>query len=489
MTNSQPTEQELESALSSAENANRLHSLEKGDAEFSDAPFDSFFNKEGKVIPYPVAMYLIEKRYAKTVSGVKRELYVYKDGIYVFGDDILKKDIRVLTKSASTNHHVREIMELIKDLTVVDRETFTVKVNFINLNNGVYDLLTGELLSHDPQYYFFTKVPIDFVPDAQCPTIKRYLSDVLDEDQTRVVLEWFGYALYREYFIKKALILVGEGDTGKTTLINLLYAFIGEKNVSGVSLQKLTYERFSASALEHKHLNVYDDLSAKDIQDNGVFKIATGGGVISGEKKFKDHYMFKNYAKHTFACNTIPDVKNATDDAYFLRWIVITFNKIIEDDKKDKQLIHKMTTPEELSGLLNLALEGLRQLLKDQKFSYEKETHEIKTEMMRSASSIARFAGDCLEEATGEWISKEDTYFAYASFCSENKIPATSTKTFGSRLPMCAPYIAEFKPKDPKGAKQVTAWRNVRLKRRATETEIETLDELSQLFSEDQNHG
>src|SRR3990167_5368890 len=122
-----------------------------------------------------------------------------------------------------------------------------------------------------------------------------------------------------------------------------------------------------------------------------------------------------------------------------------------------------MATSEELSGLLNFALEGLDRLLKNQSFSYDMDTNETKLAMMRSGSSIARFAFDSLEEVNGEWISKDDMYQAFVNYTQINKIPATSMKTFGGRLPICVSYIAEFKPKDLKTGKQITAWRNVRL--------------------------
>ncbi|MBI5645240.1 hypothetical protein HY970_04045 [Candidatus Kaiserbacteria bacterium] len=438
------------------------------------------FVKDPKSGVFQLARHLIDIHGVRTVRGKNREIYVYESGVYVPGEDILKKAIREILGETCTTYYVKETLETIKDRTCIDRATFTVDPNLINLNNGIFNVQTGRLHQHDACQYFQTKIPVNYDVDADCPIIKQYLADVIDEEQLALVQEWFGYALYREYFIKKAMILVGDGDTGKSTYISLLVAFIGEGNVAGISLQKLSYDKFAAAGLYQKHINIYDDLSDKDIQDNGAFKIATGGGYISGEKKFMDQFIFKNFAKLVFACNKIPDVKDATDHAYFSRWVIVPFNRVIEEHKKDKQLIHKMTTPQELSGLLNFALIGLRRVLEKQGFSYEKETHEIKTQMMRSASTIAGFSEDCLEESSGEWIAKEKMYEAYCDYASSNKLPAASSKTFGGRIRMHAPYISEFKPRDPtdpKGKKQVTAWRNVRLKAQLPE-EPESQEEL-----------
>ena len=46
-------------------------------------------------------------------------------------------------------------------------------------------------------------------------------------------------------------------------------------------------------------------------------------------------------------------------------WLILAFEKTFPVATKDTDLIHKLTTPEELSGLLSLALVGLKQLDKE----------------------------------------------------------------------------------------------------------------------------
>jgi len=420
--------------------------------------------KKSKEAVYNVSQDLIERYSIKTLKGSKREIYIYQDGMYVLGEEIIKKDIRDLLQELCSASSVKEVIETIKDLSPIDREEFTTEKHLLNLENGVLDVRTKELMGHSPEHLFLTKIPVIFNPEAECPAIKKYLSDVLDDDQITIVKEWAGYALYPEYFIKKAIIFVGDGDTGKTTLINLLHTFYGEKNVSGVSLQKISIDKFSCAHLYKRYINLYDDLSFKDISDNGAFKIATGGGIITGEKKFGDQFQFKNYAKLTFACNKIPDVKDADDEAYFNRWIVIQFNYVVDEKDKDKQLIHKMTTTEELSGFLNLALEGLGTLLKNERFSYNKSADEIKAEMLQSGSSIGKFAFSSLESAENNWITKDDMYRAFIQYTQQNNIPNTGIETLGKRLPKYASYISTYRPSDKNKDKQVRAWSNVKFK-------------------------
>ena len=232
-------------------------------------------------------------------------------------------------------------------------------------------------------------------------------------------------------------------------------------------MQRLAADKFAAAHLYNKHINIYDDLSFKDINDNGSFKIATGGGLITGEYKFGDQFQFESYSKLTFSCNKIPSVKDANDEAYFSRWIVIPFNKAVP--KPDKFLMDKLSTPEEMSGLLNFALEGLKRLLENQCFSYQKDPEEIKTEMLRSGSVIANFAYDCLKEDQGAWISKNDMYSEFAKYAGTLKLPAGSIIDFGRKLPKYATFILDSKQNKD------TGWKGASLKKDDSISDLENI--------------
>ena len=54
-----------------------------------------------------------------------------------------------------------------------------------------------------------------------------------------------------------------------------------------------------------------------------------------------------------FSANSVPDSPD-TSPAYLRRWLVIPFPNRFEGDKADRNLLDKLTTPEELSGFLSL---------------------------------------------------------------------------------------------------------------------------------------
>lgn len=415
---------------------------------------------------YELAMYLVKNYDMITIGKKYRETYVYKDGIYTNAENlVIYPEIQRILGDLTSKNAKTETFHKIQDATSQSDDVFQLaETRYIPLTNGVYDLITDTLLPHDSKYRFKYKLPVIYDSKATCPKTEAFFDQVLTKEQRATIEEWLGYYFYRNYQFKKALIMVGEGDTGKTTLLEVITHLLGKENLSSVSLHKMTADKFAAAHLYEKHGNIVDELSAKDITDTGNFKMATGGGSISGEYKFGNQFSFVNFSKFTFACNKIPDVQDFDDEAYFNRWMVIRFEKTLT--KKIPNFISTLTTEEERSGLFNLAIKGLKRLLENGQFSYHLTAADTKLEMMRNGSSIARFVRDKIQKDMGATITNEDMYKAYISFCEENEIEGETITAIGNKLPFYVPYIIKAQVMGFHNGKtaQVRGWRNVSIK-------------------------
>jgi putative DNA primase/helicase len=456
-----------------------------------------------KLITYEFSEYLIEKFNVKTIRTPKNfEMFVYKEGVYIDGYNAIREAIRDELEDFASKHYINEILETIKDKSTIERSELQVIKELINLNNGTYDISQNKLLEHNPANLFLSKLNVTYDPNADCKTIKSFLNEMLGEEYVPVVQELFGYLLYRSHSIKKAFILVGVPNTGKTTFIKIIYKFLGVDNITSIDLQTLSQGRFGTSSLYSKYANIYDDLSSDDITGTGIFKMLTGDGPVSGEKKFGDRFVFMNYAKLIFACNKIPQIKDVDDPAYFERWIVFPFENQIKKENKDIQLTEKLTSKSEMSGLFNFALEGLNRLIENRSFSYLKEWEEVKEEMMCSGNPVAEFTYQVLEKDEQEYITKQNMYSVFSAYRISKNLPYRSEKSLGYSLPRVAPYISSGKPvKNDGSGKQVTAWMGVRVKdefkhlvpQEVTTTESEELPSYEELMevetAEPQNLG
>lgn len=423
------------------------------------------FTKNKAKGTFLLARYLTQKYSIITVGEKEREMFVYRDGTYFRAEnEIIFPEIQRILGDIVTKSAKMEAFHKIADMTAKSRAIFTqTPPNFIPLKNGVYDLNTKKLLPHAPEYRFKYQFPVLYNETAHCPKTLAFFDQILTEEQRPTIQEWLGYYFYRFYAFKKAIIFVGEGDTGKTTLLETIVHMLGRDNLSSVSLQKMTSDKFAAAHLYEKHGNLVDELSAKDISDTGNFKIATGGGSISGEYKFGNQFSFQNFSKFTFACNKIPDVKDFEDEAYFNRWMVIRFENPIT--KKIPNFIESLKTEEERAGLFNFAMEGLRRLLEQGHFTYGKTAVETKVEMMRSGSSIATFVAERCSQDVGAEITKEDMYEAYTAHCATGGLAAETIKMFGSKFLFYVSYATEGLIDDVKGHRAVRSrgWRNVKV--------------------------
>ena len=130
----------------------------------------------------------------------------------------------------------------------------------------------------------------------------------------------------------------------------------------------------------------------------------------------------------------------------------------------------RLTTEEELSGLLNLALEGLKRLLERGDFSRSLSTEEAREQYIKMSDSLAAFVQECVEEAPDAWISKDEFYAAYTAYCRQNKLPIISKGVVGRRLPQLC-RVESYRPKV--AGVRITAWKGIRLKKQEEEEEEE----------------
>lgn len=434
------------------------------------------FKKNKTKGTYLLAQYITKKYDIITIGEKEREIFIYQEGIYFQAEnEIIFPEIQRILGEEVNKSAKLETLHKIHDMTAKPRSIFeSAQLNFIPLLNGVYDIYTKELLPHSPDYKFKYKFPITYLKDSLCPKTLSFIEQVLSPEQVATFQEWLGYYFYRLYIFKKAIIFVGEGDTGKTTLLEVITYLLGRDNLSSISLQKMSSDKFSAAHLYEKHGNLVDELSARDISDTGSFKVATGGGTVTGEYKFGNQFGFHNFSKFTFACNKIPDVTDMDDIAYFNRWMVIRFEKVIE--KKIPNFVATLQTDDERSGLFNWAMEGLERLIANGRFSYSSDAMDTKKEMMRSGSSVAVFCAENLKQETGTEISKEDMYEAYTRFCEKNELSTETIKMFGTKLPFYVSYINDglitIQGKSGK-AERVRGWRNVSVIKTEDEQKVE----------------
>ncbi|GAI75240.1 unnamed protein product, partial [marine sediment metagenome] len=280
-----------------------------------------------------------------------------------------------------------EIIAHIKHSTYVRRTEFNKEKWILNLRNGLYDIRSGKCSLHTREFLSTIRIPMTYDPKVECPQIQQFFTEILKEEDIPVIEELFGYCLIPDYRIQRAFLFTGDGANGKSTLLELLKSFIGKDNCTNLSIQVIESQRFAVASLFGKLVNLYADIPSTKMKHVGLFKMLTGGDTIGAEKKFKDAFSFTNYARLVFSTNKPPKVDEDTL-AFWRRWIMINLPHKFEADKADTEILDKLTTEDELSGLLNVALRSLKRLLQQHRYSYEPSPDEIAARYRKASDSV-----------------------------------------------------------------------------------------------------
>ena len=335
-----------------------------GDSGIAKGILDKIFRIIGKGNHIQWLTHGIMKEYTFKTASDNEDIYCYDNekGVYMAGQEWRIKDLSQLMYPEIKTHELHEVINQIKRRTYVDRSSFDSNIDILNLQNGLLNIRTLEFTKHSPDYLSLVQSPIRYEPTEKCPNILKFLGQVL-----KAALELFGYCLYRTSEYQKALLCVGKGANGKSTFLSLFEHFLGKKNTGHVSLQDMMNNRFATAGLYGKLANIFADLKNAKLTNTGPFKMLVAGDPMKAEKKHCQPFDFQNYAKLFFSANEIPQSEDKTY-AYFRRWIIFFFENVFEGDDNDPNLIDRLTTQEEMSGLLNLALIALKQLIKDNGF-------------------------------------------------------------------------------------------------------------------------
>jgi len=423
----------------------------------SDSSGSLYFDINGKFVPKLLAEDIMSESHFVTMRD-SREVYVYDDGFYqAWGEVFIKIKCKAKLQDEYRRSRFEEVLDYIRASTFIKRRE--EEPHLIPLRNGVLNIKTMMLEPNNAEYLFFNKIPVDFNPESDCPKIKKFFREIAgSEEDVAVMEEAVGYCLYRDYFIAKAFMTVGGGANGKSTWLNLVKMFLGADNVSGRSLRDLEERRFAKADLHTKLANIYADLPDEALYHTGTFKMLTGRDFIAAERKHQHPFHFVNYAKLLFSTNKVPEAYDDTD-AFFRRWIILNFPNVFTGDNDDQHIIDKLTTDEELSGLLNLALSGLKQLLDRGHFSYMKTTDEIRDDYVRKSSPIAAFVIDYIETDSEAFIAKKLLYATFAAYCRAKEIPCVTPDTFFKNLPSKV-AVSDFRPQI--GKERPSAFRGIR---------------------------
>jgi P4 family phage/plasmid primase-like protien len=384
-----------------------------------------------------------------TVAGV---LYYYENGVFQSGGkNFIQQEVFRRLGLQWKSSYVEETVKIFEqnapqvDLGVApDRKPLEeVEVNTLSGMVSVYRVARGlpdAIRPHSPTDRSFNQIPVEYDPFVDTSFVEQKIAEILPEDALDAWYEWVGYHFLADMRFRKALLLVGEQRSGKSTLLDMLIRFLGSRNVSSIPLQDLCDSRFSASGLIGKSANVFADLDTSEVKNSGNFKVYVAGDRTKFERKNKDEFFAYSSAKPSMSANHYTSVAEP-DEAYFDRWLVMLtpnkfeFASIGSKGTADLLLIDNLTSPQSLSALLVLAMKGLARLMEQGHFTEGTSMQEGLREMQKSLDATFAFMLERTKPEKGCVEPKSKLKDTYDTWCGlANRGYGTSERKFYMRI-------------------------------------------------------
>lgn len=440
------------------------------------------FFKDKKFIPLQMLEYLLEQGAHFLMHNMEIWVYDAEDGVYrPSGEAYIRHEVAILLgkhwKSSYANETVtlcydtlyNDALEELRNITLPPRTP--LERVWLNTRTGMVNLGTGEIQGHTPDVRSLVQIPAYYATHVTvgASPIERFVADILQADCINAWWEWVGYHFLNDTRFRRALMVVGERLTGKSTLLNLLDRFLGPSNTTSYTLQSICDERFSASGLVGKIANIYNDLDMVELKHAGNLKVFISGERVTVERKYQPAYETYLTAKHSYSANAFVPVADP-DNAFVSRWLVMKTERRfteggvgIGDTRADVALIDKLGTPENMSIMLGLAIDGLRRLCAQEHFSVGASMQQAQDEFHASLDSVFAFLVDCTERDYQSFTPKQALYDAYQRYCGEMSRGKLSNKRFFQRLADLARDMHLSQQRKSIDGKQVHGFNGLRL--------------------------
>ena len=407
----------------------------------------TFFTSKGVFLFDKFAKYL---KQAENIIKINGKLYIYRDGIYESGDEQIEAAMieHIPNLSRSKRQEVLAYLGLL-----VSKESGIADANLIAFKNGVLNIADGSFSDFSPEYVITNKIPHNYNPDAHSDLLDGVMRKLAcgDEDVYKLLYQSIGYCFYRRNELRKSFFLLGEKRNGKSTFLDMVGTLLGEDNTANLDLCEIG-DRFRTAELTGKLANIGDDINDEWVSNTAIFKKVVSGDTVTAERKGKDPFKLRSFAKFFFSANSLPRLGRGKDSSAVLdRLVVIPFDaKFSKDDADyDPFIKYKLRGEDVMEALIANAVPALIDVLAEQEFATCEKVKKNLEEFEKSNNPILEFFAE-LDEADYLHEPIKEVYQRYNVFCIGNNLQAMSALEFQKQMKKQYSVVVKTIEKDGK---------------------------------------
>ena len=391
----------------------------------------TFFTSKGTFLFDKFAKYL---KNAENIIKINGKLHIYRNGIYESGDDQIEAAMieHIPSLGRAKRQEVLAYLGLL-----VTKESGIADANLIAFKNGVLNIADDTFTDFSPEYVITNKIPHNYNPDAQSDLLEGVMRKLAcgDENVYKLLYQSIGYCFYRRNELRKSFFLLGEKRNGKSTFLDMVGTLLGEDNTANLDLCEIG-DRFRTAELTGKLANIGDDINDEWVSNTAIFKKVVSGDTVTAERKGKDPFKLRSFAKFFFSANSLPRLGRGKDSSAVLdRLVVIPFDaKFTKNDADyDPFIKYKLRGEDVMEALIAKSVPALREVLIDQEFATCERVMRNIEEFEKSNNPILEFYEE-LDEADYLNEPVKAVYQRYNAFCITNNLQAMSAIEFKKQM-------------------------------------------------------
>lgn len=333
-------------------------------------------------------------------------------------------------KPIANNQMVSEFRQLVERHNLKPVEWFTNsnsgKMNFLN---GVLEIATGAFFPSNKSLGFRHVLPYAYDHTAQAPMFANMLEKITCHDKklATILLEFIGYCLSGDpYWCHKALVMVGDGSNGKSTILNIIKRLAGNNNFSAMKMTDLASE-YHRQVLDGKLFNLTEEASHKSFYDTSILKGLVGGAGVQVRAPYGLPYNIVNTAKMVLTCNELPPNWDNTS-GMARRLIIIPFNHTFSPQDEDFNPHIDRDLEAELPGILNMCVDAYRSVVERGEFTKAQASEEMIKEYTDDNNVLKLWANEelFLVEDDEQFTTVGDLYAAFTLYADRNGFKFTN---------------------------------------------------------------
>jgi putative DNA primase/helicase len=275
---------------------------------------------------------------------------------------------------------------------------------------------------------------VTYTPDATCTRWERFLQEIFDGDDALIsfIQRAVGYTLTGDCREQVIFFCYGGGANGKSVFLDVLAELMADyaSNCSfatfDVKGDDKAYELAMLKGI--RYVSVIETSEDRRLHEARI-KSITGQDIITARHPYGRPFNYRPQYKIWIGMNHLPRVCG-TDRGIWRRLRLIPFSQSFEG-KEDKTLRSQLT--HELPGILNWALEGLRQWHTQELGTCDAVQKATKT-YQDDSDQIGRWLAESCTMRTDAQVSISAAYTNYKEWCKATGEVASAQNMWGRRL-------------------------------------------------------